>query len=71
MNVEELFESPIYYKDGDIDMRLILLGKPVNAVCLEWCLNGEWHEVSSMRAVAFQSVLNRIFEIPQKEIEEQ
>lgn len=62
MNVEELFESPIYYKDGDIDMRLILYGKPVNTVCLEWCLNGDWKEVASMRAVAFEALIIRIKE---------
>jgi hypothetical protein len=57
-DVEELLkDSPIYYTDGGVEMRLVLIPKPVNAVCLEWCCNGEWIEVSSMRTVAFSAFL--------------
>ncbi|MCC9573205.1 hypothetical protein JHR38_08485, partial [Campylobacter jejuni] len=54
IDAEELLkDSPVYYRDGAIEMRIVLLAKPVNAVCLEWKCDDEWIEVSSMRTVAF------------------
>lgn len=60
INVEQLLkDSPVYYMDGGVEMRLILVPKPVNAVCLEWKCGEEWVEVSSMRTLAFDALLER------------
>ena len=55
MKAEDLLkDEPIYYKDGNIEMRLILFGP---SVCLEWNNCGTWVEVSSMRQVALNAFL--------------
>lgn len=56
MKAEDLlgFGGPIYYKDGGVEMRLILV-EPNLAVCLEWKCGDEWIEVSSMRPAAFNA----------------
>ena len=57
MSAEELLkDKPIYYKDGNIEMRLVLV-EPNIAICLEWNCNGAWIEVSSMRPAAFNAFL--------------
>jgi len=58
MTAEELLrDNPVLYKDGDCEMRLVLV-KPNIAVCLEWLHpNGEWVEVASMRPAAFNAFL--------------
>lgn len=69
IDVEELLRgSPVYYKDGEIEMRLVLLTKPINAVCLEWKCKDEWVEVSSMRTAAFNAILDRYLEKQNEEI---
>jgi len=57
MKAEEVFrDGAVEYKDGSVEMRLRL--EPGVAVCLEWKMGDEWHEVCSMRPVAFDAFLS-------------
>lgn len=66
MNIESLLTEPLYYTDGSVQMRL-RLEKPNIAVCLEWLCGKDWIEVSSMRPIAFNVVLEK-FSHQKKEV---